>query len=122
VSPGVHVMPNDRLDSSDFWKVARAKAWLRDAEQLDWETLRATLQNMLADGSLPGLENVPGPAPEAPFDPAMLQRLSALCVRTQHYGTRSSTVVALAEQRVVEYWSTDGPPDQANFVDLMGLF
>jgi hypothetical protein len=77
---------------------------------------------MLADGELPELESVPEPPPGAPFDKAVLQRLSALCVRTSAYGTRSSTVVALSEGRVEEYWYADGPPDRSEFVDVTGLY
>jgi uncharacterized protein with NRDE domain len=122
ISPGIHVLPNDRLDADSFWKVGRAKQWLEPAARAAWPELRDTLRRMLADGELPELASLPEPPPGAPFDKALLQRLAALCVHTPAYGTRSSTVVALSDGRVEEYGYADGPPDRTEFVDVTGLY
>jgi uncharacterized protein with NRDE domain len=122
VPEGLHVLPNDRLDSPEFWKVGRAKAWLEHAADAPWQELVETLQRMLADESMPALEELPELPPGAPFDKPLLQRLAALCVRTSAYGTRSSTVVALREGQVGAYLYADGPPDQTAFVDVRGSF
>lgn len=122
VPVGVHVLPNDRLDSRAFWKVGHAQQWLQDAEAMAWPALRGRLQQMLADGTPAPLEALPNLPPDAPFDLATLQRLSAVCVRTPAYGTRSSTVVALTARGVGEYWFADGPPDHTDFRDVKGLF
>ncbi len=122
VPVGVHVLPNDRLDSPDFWKVGHARAWLKDVQATPWSSLRSELQRMLADDTPAPLEALPDLPPDAPFDRVTLQRLSAVCVRTPVYGTRSSTVVALTAQGVGEYWFADGPPDHTDFRDVKDLF
>jgi uncharacterized protein with NRDE domain len=122
VPEGIHVLPNDRLDSADFWKVTRAKQLLADAPGADWEALSATLKTLLSDAALPPLDALPELPPDAPFDKLLLQRLAALCVRTPAYGTRSSTLVALRAGAVGHYLYADGPPDQTPFVDVTELF
>jgi uncharacterized protein with NRDE domain len=122
VPVGVHVLPNDRLDSRDFWKVRHAKEWLGESSELSWDALRGRLQAMLADGTPAPLAALPTLTPDAPFDRATLQLLSAVCVRTPVYGTRSSTVVALTAHGVGEYWFADGPPDQTGFREVSDLF
>jgi uncharacterized protein with NRDE domain len=122
VAPGVHVLPNDRLDAPDFWKVSRARELLRDGPHLPFDALRDRLQQVLRDTTLPPPEAVPVLPEGSAIDPGMLRRLMALCVQTPSYGTRSSTVVALSERAVGEYWFADGPPDQTEFVDVTRLF
>jgi uncharacterized protein with NRDE domain len=122
VPPGLHVLPNDQLDSAAFVKVARAKQLLAQHVDAPLDTLVEQLQRALADRALPALEDVPAPAPSARFDRALLRELAALCVRTPGYGTRSSTVVALGKGSVLHYAYADGPPDSTPFVDVRGLF
>jgi uncharacterized protein with NRDE domain len=121
VPEGVHVLPNDRLDSPDFLKVERAKRLLAGHTQEPWDALRTRLAATLSDGLVPPLDAIPGPPPGAAFDKALLARLAALCVRTPSYGTRSSTIVALEPGRVGAYFYADGPPDQTEFVDVRAL-
>ncbi|MFT3925368.1 MAG: NRDE family protein [Myxococcales bacterium] len=125
VPRGVHVLPNDRLDSSDFWKVGRAKevlAGLTDMESLAWDELAQRLIGLLSDGTPAPLSVLPELPPDAPFDRPTLQLLSAVCVRTPAYGTRSSTIVALTPDSVGHYLFADGPPDQTAFRDVKDLF
>lgn len=122
VRRGLHVLPNDRLDSPDFLKVARAKALLDPVVERPFPELIEALKSTLADAHLPPPEALPDPPPGAPFDKPMLQRLAALCVTTPVYGTRSSTIVALREGEVGEYLYADGPPGVTPFVDVRGLF
>jgi uncharacterized protein with NRDE domain len=122
VPDGVHLLPNDRLDSPQFWKVERAKELIEPHVGEAWPLLSARLEACLADGALPPLELLPELPPGAPFDKPTLQRLAALCVRTPGYGTRSSTVVALAPGRVAHFAYADGPPDQTAFVDVLPLY
>ena len=95
---------------------------LEDAAELPWDALRERLERLLRDDTPAPLSALPELPEGAPFDRATLQRLSAVCVRTPVYGTRSSTLVALEARRVAQYWFADGPPDQAPFRDVMGLF
>lgn len=122
VPRGLHVLPNDRLDSPDFLKVARAKALLEPAIPRPFPELREALKSALADAHLPPIEALPDPPPGSPFDKPTLRRLAALCVTTPVYGTRSSTIVALREGEVGEYLYADGPPGVTPFLDVRGLF
>jgi len=119
---GVHVLPNDTLDNPDFVKVARAKELVLPLLDGDLQTLRHGLQTMLADRQVPALSDVPEPPATSHLDHRMLRELSALCVRTPLYGTRSSTVVMLQRGSVSGFWYADGPPDRAPFEDVLPLF
>jgi uncharacterized protein with NRDE domain len=118
VPEGVHVLPNDRLDSPDFVKVARAKQLLAPILHAERERFVSGLQALLGDRQLPPL----GLLQEPLLDPELLRQLSALCVRTPEYGTRSSTVVLLRPAGVDQFWVADGPPDRTPFVEVSGLF
>lgn len=122
VPEGVHVLPNDLLDSPAFESVERAKQLIAPLAGADVATLRAGLQAVLADRTLPRLEDVEEPPPGSRLDRTMLRELAALCVRTPAYGTRSSTVVLLQPGKVGQFWYADGPPDQTPFVDITPLF
>lgn len=122
VPQGVHVLPNDRLDSPGFPKVERAKALLAPYVQADFETLSGALQRTLADRERPALEDVPDLPRPTMLSKEMLRELLALCIRTPAYGTRSSTIVALEAGKVSKYMYADGPPDETAFVDVTGLY
>jgi uncharacterized protein with NRDE domain len=118
VPEGVHVLPNDRLDSPEFVKVARANELLGPVLHAERERFVAGLQATLADRQLPPL----GAIHEAGVDPQLLQQLGALCVRTPNYGTRSSTLVLLSERGLDQLWVAEGPPDRTPFVEVSRLF
>lgn len=122
VPEGVHVLPNDRLDDAESPKVARARALLAPYLEADFATLEAALKRMLADRVRPELAALPDWPLPARMTREFLRELSALCIRTPLYGTRSSTLVALTPGGVGKYLYADGPPDQAEFVDVTPLF
>jgi uncharacterized protein with NRDE domain len=122
VPQGLHVLANDRLDSPDFPKVQRAQALLGPHVHGSFEQLIAALKRTLADRERPALEDVAVPAAGSPLSQELLRELAALCIRTPLYGTRSSSIVALASGRPAHYLYADGPPDATEFVDVMGLF
>lgn len=122
VPEGVHVLPNDRLDSGDFPKVARAQALLAPHVNADYARLEQALKDTLADRDVPALEALPDvPLPKS-MDRAFFRQLSALCIRTPLYGTRTSTVVALTPGGVGRYLYAEGAPDQSEFQDVTPLF
>jgi uncharacterized protein with NRDE domain len=122
VPEGVHVLPNDRLDSGDFPKVARAQGLLAPHVNADYAQLEQALKDTLADRAVPPLETLPDvPLPKS-MDRAFFRQLSALCIRTPLYGTRTSTVVALTPGGVGRYLYTEGAPDQSEFRDVTPLF
>lgn len=122
VPPGIHVLPNDVLDTPDFAKVARARSLIEPHAQAPFEELVVQLKATLADRLLPDLDLIPVPPEGAFLDRARLRELAALCVRTPVYGTRSSTIVALSHGKTEHYLYADGPPDQVAFSDVSGLF
>lgn len=122
VPPGLHVLPNDVLDSDDFVKVRRAKEIVTPALHAPFGQLVTALEAALSDRQLPTREELGQPGSMEGIDPERLRRLAALCVRTDEYGTRSSTISSLQPGRVAHYTYADGPPGQTPFVDVRGLF
>jgi hypothetical protein len=51
----------------------------------------------------------------------LAHELSATCIHTPSYGTRSSTIAAFAHDRVAAYLHADGPPCTTPFTDRMAL-
>lgn len=115
--PGVHVLTNDRLGSPDFPKAERARHRARPLVGLPLPELLRGLQEVLADRSLPPLQDVPPPPRGSFFDHALTRRLQALCVETPRYGTVSATILAI-DRRVRAHLYADGPPGQAPWRDL----
>jgi uncharacterized protein with NRDE domain len=121
VPPGVHVLPNDRLDAPSFPKVERAQALLKGYARQPWPQLRGRLVEVLADGALPPLERAPVPPPGSLFPRALAHRLEALCIKTPVYGTRSATIAALSPGAVAAYLFADQAPAPGRFEDMTGL-
>jgi uncharacterized protein with NRDE domain len=122
VPPGVHVLPNDVLDSPVLPKAARALVLAQKAAHRPWPETVEALRAALADHVLP--ETVPMLLPEEADSPelrALIRRYQALCIHTESYGTRSSAILALAPGRVGHYLATDAASCQAPFRDVTGL-
>lgn len=117
VPPGVHVLPNDVLDSAAFPKVGRIRGALRDAPG-DWPGLSQRLIAVLADDTPPA--ELPDD-PDGELPPAVLGALHATKVVLPTYGTRSSSLAALVPGGVAHYAFADGPPGEAPFVDRLPL-
>ena len=115
---GIHVLPNDRLDSPEFVKVARLRAALENAAHTPWPELESQLEALLADHAHPSADEVAVPAG---FSRELAAQLQAVCIHTEHYGTRSSSLIALDPGRVARYLFADGPPCRAAFQDMTGL-
>jgi len=108
VPAGIHVLPNDVLDAPGLPKVERARLLAAEHVRKPWPLLARALQELMADHHLPDGP----PLPERPFQ--------ALCIHTSHYGTRSSTLLALAPERVAHCQVSQKPPCQLSFEDLTG--
>lgn len=117
VPAGVHVLPNDVLDSPAFPKVERIRAGLADLPA-DWPALRDRLAAVLADDTPP--PSLPD-EPDSPMPAEVRAALHAVRVRLPHYGTRSSSLAALVPGGVAHYAFADGPPGEAPFVDHTAL-
>jgi uncharacterized protein with NRDE domain len=125
VPEGIHVLPNDHLDSPAFPKVTRALALARPLAERPWPELARELPSLLADHEMPPLDAVESPPEGADlpgwFTREVLQRLQAVCVHTPLYGTRSSTILALVPGRVDHYLFADGAPCTTPFADRTSL-
>ncbi len=98
VSPGIHVLPNARMDDPNSVKVAAVRAAL-PAVTSDLDVLRRILTSH-----------------DAPAGP-----LSALCVHTPFYGTVSTQLVALSEAGVARHLYGAGPTCLTTLTDLTSL-
>jgi uncharacterized protein with NRDE domain len=116
---GIHVLPNDRLDSPEFVKVARLRDALANAAHTPWPELESQLEALLADHAHPSADQVA--TPPAGFSRELAAQLQAVCIHTEHYGTRSSSLIALDPGRVARYLFADGPPCRTAFQDMTGL-
>ncbi|WP_338867120.1 NRDE family protein [Myxococcus stipitatus] len=121
VPPGIHVLPNDDLDSPALPKVGRAKRMAAELVNQPWPRVEAGLKALLADDQLPPLEQVPVPPEGEAFPRDFLQQLQALCIHTPTYGTRSSAIVALAPGRVGHYLTSDTSPCKGPWRDVTSL-
>lgn len=121
VPPGIHVLPNDVLDAPEIPKVERARLLAAEVAHRPWPEVEAGLKALLADGTLPALEEIPVPSTGEELPRDFLQRLQALCIHTPAYGTRSSAIVALAPGRVGHYLASDTAPCVGPWKDVTGL-
>jgi uncharacterized protein with NRDE domain len=121
VPEGVHVLPNDVLDSPALPKVRRARGLALEVATRPWPELVRGLQALLSDSALPALEHLPEPPPGVPFTREQLRQYQALCIHTPGYGTRSSAIVALAPGRVGHYLASDSAPCGGDFRDVTPL-
>jgi uncharacterized protein with NRDE domain len=110
---GIHVLANDRIGTDGFPRAVRLArdlgALVAEAPKLEDYVIR--MQPLLADHTRLPLTEV-----KATHLPVEIEReLTATCIHSDHYGTRSSTIVALAAEsidrgRVAAYLHADGPP------------
>ncbi|HEY4241801.1 MAG TPA: NRDE family protein [Kofleriaceae bacterium] len=112
---GIHVLANDRLDGIQYPRAARFANALR-ASSLAWPSIAAELPPLLADGT------TSEPLPDSQLPPDLARAVTAICITSPTYGTRSSTILALAPGHVLGFLHADGPPSSAAFVDRMELF
>jgi uncharacterized protein with NRDE domain len=90
LSPGVHGLSNHLLDSP--WpKVERAKARMAALQDAPWDALEARLFELLADDRRAPDEELPQTGVSLEWE----RVLSSAFIRTEAYGTRSSTVILI---------------------------
>ena len=121
IPPGVHVLPNDRLNAEVFNKVARARELIEPHTDAPWPELQAHLRGMLSDRALPPLEKAQTPPKGALMPRRLAHRLEALNIKTPLYGTRSSVIATLEPGRVSRYLATERPPHERGFRDYTDL-
>ncbi len=118
LTPGIHVLPNGRVNDLAFPSVTRATGIYQEFADREWPELSLGCQRLLADREAPKVV----PDRGLPFPPDVIREISRICVRTPLFGTRSATIVALQKDAVAHYLYCDGPPDQNVFEDRLDLF
>lgn len=105
---GVHVLCNDILGAPGFPRGERLAAAIEAAlvGGVAWEALVPRLHAALGDHVRTALEDVPPSHLPAP----LARELTATCIHSEQYGTRSSTVLALGDGRVIDYRYAEGAP------------
>lgn len=110
---GIHVLCNDRLGADGFPRGVRLHAAIARAP-LAWPALAPALEAALADHT----REAP---PASHLPPELARELTATCIHSPGYGTRSSTIFAAAPGETLAYLHADGPPCTTPFVDQRGL-
>jgi uncharacterized protein with NRDE domain len=115
---GIHVLCNDRLGCT-FARGGRLAAAIDAAldEAIAWPALAARLVIALGDHTHSTLEDTP----ETHLPRELERELTATCIHSESYGTRSSTIIAAEPGRLIDYLHADGPPCTTPFVDKRGL-
>jgi uncharacterized protein with NRDE domain len=117
LGPGVHVLANDRLTAPGFPRAERLAAQIEAITEWAWPMLWPQLARLLADHSRLELADVP----PSHLVPELARELTATCIHSERYGTRSSTLVAIERGRIAAYLHADGPPCVTAFVDRTEL-
>ena len=110
---GIHVLCNDRIGAAGFPRGERLHAAIAANVGLGWPAIMPVLHAALSDHARVALADVP-----PSHLPAELSReLTATCIHRERYGTRSATLLALGEDRVIDYRYADGPPCTSPLID-----
>jgi uncharacterized protein with NRDE domain len=116
LAPGIHVLCNDVIGSPLFPRAQRLERAIAPLVGARWHEAHPILAGALADHTLDD-------AGIAAHLPAEVSRaLTATCIHTPHYGTRSATLVAIAGTRVLDYRYAEGPPCTTAFTSHCELF
>ncbi len=110
---GIHVLCNDKLGSHDFPRAERLRAAIEAAPK-SWPAIVPHLERALGDHT-----KVDPPASHLP--PELAREMTAVCIHTPAYGTRSSSIIACDAGRVLAYLHGDGRPCETPFVDHTAL-
>ncbi|MGE0871710.1 MAG: NRDE family protein [Kofleriaceae bacterium] len=113
---GVHVLCNDRLGAPGFPRGERLRSVIQSAiaRGLAWPALQPVLEAALGDHAKQATGTVPAQVPAE-----LAHELTAICIHTSRYGTRSASVIAASPDRVLSYRHADGPPCTAPFIELV---
>jgi uncharacterized protein with NRDE domain len=118
VPEGLSVLPNGRLDQPGHIKVARVRQLVEPSIDAPWPELRRALVAALADHERAPLDSLPDTPPGARFPRELIRELTALCIHTSEYGTRSASITRLEPGRVIELSYAPGAPCRTDVEDV----
>jgi uncharacterized protein with NRDE domain len=133
LSRGIHVLCNDRIGAAGFPRGVRLgaeleamvaelplghghEAALADTRR-EWDALVPRIAHVLGDHTRVPLTEVP----PSHLPPELARELTATCIHSELYGTRSASLIGLDHGRVAAYLHADGPPCVTPFVSKLGL-
>jgi uncharacterized protein with NRDE domain len=99
LAPGIHVLGNDRLGTDGFLRCDRLCGSIQRAVAggATWPAFATSLAVALGDHTRASLEATP----PSHLPPELARELTATCIHSEHYGTRSSTILAVTRDRVI---------------------
>jgi len=111
LEPGVHVLTNLDVDDPTCPKRTRSHerfAGAGDAFRADGDVgaFRDALRAVLSDHT-------------TALDPRLPDALGSLCVHTETFGTRCSSLLFLDERRRWQHWFADGPPCRTSYAPAL---
>ena len=109
---GVHILANDRVGADGFPRAARLAAALAPIR---------TLPDALAALALHLADHTTVAPPPSHLPPDLARALTATCIHSEHYGTRSSTILAAQGDRLITYLHADGSPCTTPYLDRLEL-
>ncbi|MBA3459645.1 MAG: NRDE family protein [Deltaproteobacteria bacterium] len=113
LAPGIHVLCNDRIGAGGFPRGVRLHASIAGSIGLGWPAIVPVLHTALSDHMRVPLAEVP----PSHLPPELARELTATCIHSESYGTRSATLLALGEDRVIDYRYSEGPPCTSPLID-----
>ncbi|MFN0252695.1 MAG: NRDE family protein [Kofleriaceae bacterium] len=125
---GVHVLCNDKLGALGFPRCERLEAECHRMIAIE-DAKRSAGSSRVLDSALAALAIALGDDRRVPlaevapseFSIEIAHAMTATCIRTERYGTRSSTLFASSLAGAVAYRHADGPPNTTPFADRLEL-
>lgn len=116
---GVSVLCNDRIGADGFPRGRRLARALEAivAKARGWDAIVPGIAAALGDHTRVPIEAVP----PSHLPPELGRELTATCIHSELYGTRSASLIGLEHGRVAAYLHTDGPPCVTPFVSGLAL-
>ena len=126
LEPGIHVLCNDRLGTPGFPRGERLELAIRAslADSKQWAHLTRDIVAALGDHTKLALDEVrtTGGLASAHLPPELARELTATCIHSEYYGTRSASLIAIESGRIAHFLHADGPPCTVAFEDGRDLF
>lgn len=110
LTPGLHVLTNLELNDFECPRIAKSYGL--------FDAARRYLRHDAIAGLLPALRGILSDH-SIPLDPRSDDRPNNLCVHTERFGTRSSSIlVYVAAERRFRFWHANGAPCEVDYAEI----